>query len=223
MPCPMGADPPQLLDVDVDQLAGTAAAHSGGSAREAPGGESLPRPIRFSTAETVEVAISRVSAISGPVSRRRRRAAIASTRSGGGGVVDAAWGGAAIEQAGLAFGAVAAHPFAGRPRAHSGGLGRLRERDPLLEHSPDHDRPALRAEGRVSVELHPVPPWCWGFDTASLQGGPDEQRALLENSAWLRSPLAFSSESLCSSSAEPAAPPARGRIRRNAFSRRLAP
>jgi len=29
----------------------------------------------------------------------------------------------------------------------------------------------------ITVQLHPDPPWDWGFDTASLQGGPDEQRA----------------------------------------------
>ncbi len=45
--------------------------------------EDVPRPIRLSTAETVEVAISSSSAISGPVNCTRRNAAIAWTRSSG--------------------------------------------------------------------------------------------------------------------------------------------
>jgi len=97
--------------------------------------------------------------------------------SGRGHVCDPPGRGAAVEQPRLALGAVAAHPFAGRPHAHSGGLGRLREREALLGHEQDHPPPALRAERRITVELHPDPPCSWGFDTASLQGGPDEQRA----------------------------------------------
>jgi hypothetical protein len=56
----------------------------------------------------------------------------------------------------LSYRRIAPHPLTSGPRAHSGGLGRLRERDPLLENPLDHGRPALRAEGRVSVNLHPV-------------------------------------------------------------------
>jgi hypothetical protein len=113
----------------------------------------LAQPIRLSTAETVEVAISRVSAISEPVIRSRRRVAIASTRSGG--VVLWTRLGAELRSTKPAspFGAIAPHPLASGTRAHSGGLGRLRERDPLLENPPDHGRPALRAERRVSVNL----------------------------------------------------------------------
>jgi len=40
--------------------------------------------------------------------------------------VDCARRGATIEQAGLTFGAAAAHPFPGCPRDHADGLGRLR-------------------------------------------------------------------------------------------------
>jgi hypothetical protein len=47
-------------------------------------------------------------------------------------------------------------PLAARAVAHSGGRGRLRDRPPLLGHPTDHQLAALRAERRVSVNLHPV-------------------------------------------------------------------
>src|SRR5215216_3241864 len=69
-------DPPQLLDVDVDQLARALALVAGGSggARELR----LPRPIRASHLETVESAIPSTSAISAAVIRSRLSASIAS-------------------------------------------------------------------------------------------------------------------------------------------------
>ena len=71
-------DPSELLDVDVDQLAGTLALVALGGLQ--PSRPSLPIPIRVRIPETVESAIPRHSAISGPVNRNRRSAAIASTR-----------------------------------------------------------------------------------------------------------------------------------------------
>ncbi len=93
-------------------------------------------------------------------------------------VVDSLGRRAPVMQAGLALGEVAADPLAAAPFAHSGRLGGLHERTALLGHSLDHDQTALRAEGRVSVELHPdFSLDLGGLDTPSLQGGPDEQRA----------------------------------------------
>jgi hypothetical protein len=51
----------------------------------------------------------------------------------------------------------ATHPLARRHHAHAGGLGRRRERPTLLQHPPSNQRPALRTGPRVSVQLHPVP------------------------------------------------------------------
>jgi hypothetical protein len=56
--------------------------------------------------------------------------------------VDASWGRAAVEQPGVAFGAVTGGP--------------LLAVFALLDDAPDHDRPPLRAEGSISVKLHPV-------------------------------------------------------------------
>jgi hypothetical protein len=74
------ADPAQLLDVEVDELARTlalvAVSGSGGSSRD-----SLPSPIRLSQPDTVESAIERHSAISADVIRSRRSASLAATRS----------------------------------------------------------------------------------------------------------------------------------------------
>ncbi len=173
---PMRADPTQPLDVDVDQLTGAGALIAADRLRSI-------QTTELAEADSLQHRRDRRGGHLqdlGDLGPGQRQAAQGGDRFDAIGlrdVVNVARRGAAIEQADLTFGAVAAHPFAGGPRAHSGGLGRLRERDPILEHSLHHDRPPLRAEGRVSVELHPVPPCCWGFDTASLQGGPDEQRA----------------------------------------------
>ena len=58
----------------------------------------------------------------------------------------------------LALDPVARDPLRAGALAHSGGLGRLRERPPLLKHTTDHRQTPLRAERRVSVNLHPVAP-----------------------------------------------------------------
>jgi len=76
-------NPPQLLDVYMDQPARTATLvrldGSGGSSRER-----LPSPIRFSHSETVESASPRISAIWVAVIRSLRRAWIATTLAAGG-------------------------------------------------------------------------------------------------------------------------------------------
>jgi len=75
-------DAPELLDVDVDELARPAAFVAvdrlGGSSRER-----LPSPSRLSTIETVESGMARRSEISAAVNRSWRSSQIAVTRSAG--------------------------------------------------------------------------------------------------------------------------------------------
>src|SRR5215218_1549550 len=85
--------------------------------------------------------------------------------------------GGAIVEPNLALVPVAADPLSRRALAHLGGQGRLAERPTLIDDPPDKPQPLLRCEGSVTVELHPVTSLgLGGFDTPSLQGGPDEQR-----------------------------------------------
>ena len=162
VPRSLALDPPQLLDVDVDQLAGPGALVAAGRAPAARGGRACRGRSASAPRETVEVAISRISAISGPVSRSRRSATIASTRSG----VVTLWtrlgGRAAIQQARLALlpGSARTHlpaVLALTPAASAASVSAILSSSTRLTMIS----PALRAEGRVSVELHPVPPWCW--------------------------------------------------------------
>ena len=135
----------------------------------------MPIPIRVRIPDTVESAIPSTSAISGPVNRSRRSAAIAWTRSLGGAVGDRWRRRGAIEQPELALGAVAAHPLARAADADFGGLGRLRQRPLSLDHPPAEQPALVQAEGRVSVQLHPVSSLgLSGLAALSLQGGPDE-------------------------------------------------
>jgi hypothetical protein len=149
-------DAPELVDVDVDQLAGMAALvavrrlrwlqprqlaqpdprqdarHRGERHREHLGdlrpGHAQP-PQRGDRLHAVLAGSRRLA-------RRRRRA---------------------IAQARLALGPVAAHPLAGGADAHFGGLGRLRERPLLLDDALAEHQALLQAERRVSVQHHPVP------------------------------------------------------------------
>ncbi len=170
-------DPAELLDVDVDQLA---------------------RTLLLIAADLLDRLQATELAEADPLQHRRDRRGrhleeLGDLRTGqadspqrldrlnaiwGRAVVDVLGRRGAVKQAGLAFGELAADPLAAAPLAHSGGLSRLHERATLLDHSSDHDFSALRAEGRVSVQLHPVFSLdLGGLDTPSLQGGPDEQRA----------------------------------------------
>ena len=102
--------------------------------------QSLPSPIRVKIPETVESGIASVSAISAPVIRNRRNAAIAATRSSP--VRDRHRLGrrGAIEQTLLALDAETTQPLRDRAHAHAGGLGRRRERPPLLLDPVNHQR-----------------------------------------------------------------------------------
>ena len=146
--CPAPRDPAELLDVDVDQLAGMRGARSGWAARAAPAAQSLPSPIRSRTAETVESAIARHSAISAPVIRSRRSASIdldqLARRCGAGSTCGAE---ERSNKPGLALGAIATDPL-----ASTCARSRRRPRPPPSATSPcsttrqHHRQPALRAE-----------------------------------------------------------------------------
>ena len=60
-----------------------------------------------------------------------------------------------IEQAQVAFGK-APDPLAGGHHAHTGGLGRRRERPALLEYAACDQATAIRTGPGTTVELHPV-------------------------------------------------------------------
>jgi hypothetical protein len=62
----------------------------------------------------------------------------------------------AILQAPIALGQVARHPLLTGALANAGGLGRRRQRPTVVDDAQHHDPPTLRAERRVSVNLHPV-------------------------------------------------------------------
>src|SRR6266545_3213848 len=73
-------DPAELLDVDMDQLAGAERSYRTAGLRPSPPSRPIPERVRI--LETVESAIPSVSAISAAVKRNRRSFAIASIRSG---------------------------------------------------------------------------------------------------------------------------------------------
>ncbi len=113
--------------------------------------------MRVRIPETVESASSRHSAISTPVILRRRSAAIVSIRLSSVRL--------AIGEADLALLSVAGNPLRGGALAHSGGLGRLRERPVRCDHAAGHGRPSLGTEGSVSVQLHSVSSLVWVAST----------------------------------------------------------
>jgi hypothetical protein len=81
----------------------------------------------------------------------------------------------AIQQLNIAA-PVAADPLSNRPCAAARSLGDLLQRPTLLEHPPTDQPATARTAPMISVELHPGSSLeLGGFDTPSLQGGPDEQ------------------------------------------------
>src|SRR5664279_5430876 len=81
----------------------------------------------------------------------------------------------AVTQPWLSLGAVAAHPLAGAADADAGGLGRLRHRPLVINHSAAELSSAFQTERRVSVQIHSVSSLVGLSRLAalSLQGGPD--------------------------------------------------
>ncbi len=172
----LAPDPPELLDVDVQELPGPLALvairrlgrlEARELAEPDAGQDPLHRGERHPERQR-DLLTSEPHA----AQRRDRRDAVLWRRPG-----LAARRRAAIDQPDLALGAVAIDPLARSALAHLGGLGRLAERPPLPNYAPGEPQALLRCEGGVTVELHPVTSLgLGGFDTPSLQGGPDEQR-----------------------------------------------
>src|SRR3954447_19542918 len=80
-----------------------------------------------------------------------------------------------IEETGIALDQEPTHPLASAPDADLGGRGRLGHRPPFDNDTTGKQPPLVQAEGRVSVQLHPVSSLgLVASDTSSLQGGPDE-------------------------------------------------
>jgi hypothetical protein len=141
--------------------------------------------------ETVESGISSAIAICHPVRRTRRSAAIAWRRSSGTrvGLTDGHRG--AVPDACKTLRPEPGQPLRGRAIADTSGFCCPTDRPSASNHSIDQQLTALDAEPSVSVQLHPVSSLgLVGFDTTSLQGGPDEQRPqelqLATRAAWAR-------------------------------------
>ena len=170
-------DPPELLDVDVDQLAGPLALVALAGSRPEPA-EACPSR-SASGSPTPSTAASRAPRRSpGPVIRNRRNAAIASIRRSSVRLATARRRERSSRPA-LPSARYRATHFAQVRSLHSGRLGRRRERPAAARpRAAPSARAVSMTERRVSVQLHPVSSLGLGrFAALSLQGGPDEQRA----------------------------------------------
>jgi hypothetical protein len=165
-------DPPKLLHIDVDQLAGTLALVAVGwlrrlesreLAKPDPGQDPRHRRRRHSERERdvlpgqAQLAQrgDRADAILAGAIRNRER------RRG------------AIEEPRLSISAITPNPLPTRALAHARGLGRVRERPLQLDNPTHHRQTTLRAESSVSVQLHPVSSLgLRGFDTTQPPGRP---------------------------------------------------
>jgi hypothetical protein len=112
--------------------------------------------MRLSTAETVDSAIPRHSAISVEVIRSRRSKLNDLDALDGRAVRDPVRCRRAVPQPLLALDPVAIDPLRARALADFGRLGGLRQRPPVLDDAANHPPTLIQAEGRVSVQLHPV-------------------------------------------------------------------
>ena len=150
-------DPTQLLDVDVDELAWARALVAlGGLEPEAPepahadppqqpGDGRLGHPEQLGDLYAGEA--------QAPERRDRLDALLARA------VVDAPGGGGTVEEADGALEAIAGGPLLGGAHAHLGGRGHLGERPSLVDDSMRQSPTLVQAEGGITVQLHPGPPW----------------------------------------------------------------
>jgi hypothetical protein len=89
-------------------------------------------------------------------------------------VRDQVRGAAAVGEASLALLAPALEPAVGGALADAGGLGRRHQRPGLALDPLDEQLAAIRTGLGVTVNLHPESPWDWVASAPlSLQGGPD--------------------------------------------------
>jgi hypothetical protein len=147
-------DTPELLDVNVQQLAGAGAFVALGrlepeSAELAqPDPRQDPRHRRLGHPE--DLGDRRAGKAQPPQRRDRRDPRLRRA------VVNMVGGRRAIQKPRLAFLAEAPNPFTGRPLADVGGRGRLGQRPPLIDHTPAEQAPLVQSERGVTVQLHPV-------------------------------------------------------------------
>src|ERR1700740_1716740 len=165
-------DASQLLDVDVDQLAGALALVAPGGletqaselAHPDPGKDSRDRGERHPE----DLGDLRAREAQPPQRRDRLDSLLL------GAVRDRIRRRGAVEQPELALGAVTPDPLAGAADADFGGLGCLRQRPSLLNNSTAQLPTSIQTESRVSVQIHPVSSLgLSGLAALSLQGGPD--------------------------------------------------
>jgi hypothetical protein len=147
-------DPAELLDVDVDELAG---------------------PLALVAARRLEAELAEAThpdpLEDAPHRRLWHRQALGDLRPGHphtaqrgdhldpflrGAVRDPAERAGAVKQTRLALLPEAASPLARRALAHLGGRGRRSERPVLLHNPPGKNTPLVQTERRVSVKIHPV-------------------------------------------------------------------
>src|SRR5207244_12298891 len=148
-------DPPERLDVDVDELAGMAALIAIGRLRRVEPGTLAESDPLEPTRHRRERQRQDLSDLGGghaqlaqradrfdPRRRQLARRALRPRR--------------AIEQARLALRAEPRQPAPDRALADAGGRGRRRHRPVLDQHPLDKQPAAIRTGARITVELHPV-------------------------------------------------------------------
>ena len=148
-------DPAELLDVDVDQLAGPLALVAAGGLEPKQAQPPQPDPgedpgdgLLGHRQQLCDLGAGETQA----PQRRDRLDAVLRRR-----VVHRVRRRGAIEQAGLTLGPEAADPLARRPPlADLGGPGRLSQRPILINDPPAEQAALVQAERGVSVQLHPV-------------------------------------------------------------------
>src|ERR1700683_4576630 len=80
----------------------------------------------------------------------------------------------AIEETETPLDPIAPDPLAGTADADFGGLGRFRQRPPIIDNTPAQQPTSIQTERSVSVKVHPVLPLGLSRLAAlSLQGNPD--------------------------------------------------
>src|SRR5438309_983144 len=147
-------DAPELLDVDMDQLARSLAlvalsglktkapelAHP--DPREDPRDRRQRHPERLGDLGTREAQ---------PPQRRDRLHPLLLRAVG-----DRAWRRGPVQQPELALDSITPHPLAGAADADFGGLGRLRPRPRFLHYPPAQLPTPIQTERSISVKVHPV-------------------------------------------------------------------
>src|SRR3989442_372726 len=165
-------DASELLDIDVDQLAGSLALVAPGWLETQASEPAHPDP-REDSRDGGERHPDRLGDLGSreaqPPERRDRLDALLL-----GAVRSRVRRRGAGEQPELALGAVTPDPLAGAADADFGGLGRLRQRPSLLDHPTAQLPTSIQTESRVSVQVHPVSSLGLSrLPALSLQGAPD--------------------------------------------------